>query len=75
MPLSIDQFNAASPTEAVALLDGVYEHSPWIAEKALAARPFRSLQHLKHSMARVVNDADADAQSAAQCARRWPSLA
>jgi N-carbamoyl-L-amino-acid hydrolase len=62
MPLSIDQLNAASPTEAVALLDGVYEHSPWIAEKALAARPFRSLQHLKHAMARIVNDAGADAQ-------------
>ena len=62
MPLSIAQLNAASPAEAVALLDGVYEHSPWIAEKALAARPFRSLQHLKHAMARTVNDADADAQ-------------
>ena len=62
MPLSIAQLNATSPTEAVALLDGVYEHSPWIAEKALAARPFKSLQHLKHAMARVVNDAGADAQ-------------
>ena len=62
MPLSIAQLNAASPAEAVALLDGVYEHSPWIAEKALAARPFRSLQHLKHAMARTVNDAGADAQ-------------
>ena len=62
MPLTIDTLNAASPAEAVALLDGVYEHSPWIAEKALAARPFKSLQHLKHAMARVVNDAGADAQ-------------
>ena len=62
MPLSIDQLNAASPTEAIALLDGVYEHSPWIAEKALAARPFRSLQHLKHALARIVNDAGAEAQ-------------
>ena len=62
MPLSIAQLNAASPAEAVALLDGVYEHSPWIAEKALAARPFRSLQHLKHAMARTVNDAGAHAQ-------------
>ena len=62
MPLTIDQLNAATAAEAVTLLDGVYEHSPWIAEKALAARPFRSLQHLKHAMARVVNDAGADAQ-------------
>ncbi len=36
MALTIDQLNAASPDEAVALLDGVYEHSPWVA-----ARPFR----------------------------------
>lgn len=62
MPLSIAQLNAASPAEAVALLDGVYEHSPWIAERAMAARPFRSLQHLKHAMARVVSDAGADVQ-------------
>ena len=62
MPLSIEDLNAATAAEAVALLDGVYEHSPWIAERALAARPFRSLQHLKHAMARVVSDAGADAQ-------------
>ena len=62
MPLTIDQLNAATAAEAVTLLDGVYEHSPWIAEKALAARPFRSLQHLKHAMARTVNDAGAHAQ-------------
>ncbi|HEY9224575.1 MAG TPA: 2-oxo-4-hydroxy-4-carboxy-5-ureidoimidazoline decarboxylase [Variovorax sp.] len=73
MPLSIDALNAASPTEALALLDGVYEHSPWIAERALAARPFRSLQHLKHAMARVVNDAGADAQL--RLIRAHPELA
>ncbi len=37
------------PAEAAALLDGLYEHSPWIAEAALAQRPFRSLAHLKHA--------------------------
>ncbi|KAI1694254.1 OHCU decarboxylase domain-containing protein [Ditylenchus destructor] len=49
MSLTIAQLNAAAPAEAVALLDGIYEHSPWIAERALAARPFRSLPHLKHA--------------------------
>jgi len=43
MALTIDELNAAAPAQAVVLLDGVYEHSPWVAEKALAARPFRSL--------------------------------
>ena len=62
MPLSIAQLNAAAPAEAVALLDGIYEHSPWVAETALAARPLRSLQHLKHAMARAVADATPERQ-------------
>ena len=33
--------------EAVAMLDGLYEHSPWIARQALASRPFRSLPQLR----------------------------
>ena len=62
MTLSIDQLNAASPIEAIGLLDGVYEHSPWVAEAALAVRPFRSLQHLKYAMAQAVATAPADVQ-------------
>ncbi|MDQ7955483.1 MAG: 2-oxo-4-hydroxy-4-carboxy-5-ureidoimidazoline decarboxylase [Pseudomonadota bacterium] len=62
MPITIEQLNAASAPEAVALLDGIYEHSPWVAEKAIAARPFRSLQHLKHAMAQAVATAPAEQQ-------------
>ena len=62
MPLTLEQLNAASPAEALALLDGLYEHSPWIAEEALAQRPFRSLAHLKHALAQVVRTAELDAQ-------------
>ena len=54
MALTIDQLNAASPDEAVALLDGVYEHSPWIAARSLVSRPFRSLAHLKHALVQAV---------------------
>ena len=36
MPLTLEQLNTASAAEALQLLDGVYEHSPWIAEQALA---------------------------------------
>jgi N-carbamoyl-L-amino-acid hydrolase len=50
MALSIEQLNAASPEEFTALLDGTYEHSPWIAKRAAGARPFRSLAHLKHAL-------------------------
>jgi len=64
MPLTLQQLNAAGGTEAVGLLDGVYEHSPWIAEAALAHRPFRSLAHLKCVMAHIVKEAGPDAQVA-----------
>jgi N-carbamoyl-L-amino-acid hydrolase len=62
MALSIDHINAAPAAEAAALLGGLHEHSPWIAEAALAQRPFRSLAHLKHVMARIVHDAGREAQ-------------
>ncbi len=73
MPLTLEQLNTASAEEAVRLLDGVYEHSPWIARAALDRRPFRSLAHLKHAMARVVAEAGPDAQFA--LIRAHPELA
>ena len=52
MSLTLEQLNAATLTEAAQMLAGIYEHSPWIAEAALAQRPFRSLAHLKHAHGR-----------------------
>ncbi|PPJ40620.1 2-oxo-4-hydroxy-4-carboxy-5-ureidoimidazoline decarboxylase, partial [Pseudoxanthomonas sp. KAs_5_3] len=60
MSLTISRLNAAVPAEAVALLDGVYEHSPCIAQRALASRPFRSLAHLKHSLVQALAASTAD---------------
>jgi N-carbamoyl-L-amino-acid hydrolase len=62
MPLTLDQLNAATPQEALALLDGLYEHSPWIAEAALKQRPFKSLAQLKVVLAEVVSQASREAQ-------------
>ncbi len=62
MAITLEQVNRASRAEAMVLLDGLYEHSPWVAEKALDARPFHSLAHLKHAMTRVLHDAGKDAQ-------------
>ncbi|HZY20015.1 MAG TPA: 2-oxo-4-hydroxy-4-carboxy-5-ureidoimidazoline decarboxylase [Ramlibacter sp.] len=73
MPITLDQLNAASTDAAAALLDGLYEHSPWIAREALAQRPFRSLAHLKHAMARVVDGSGAERQLA--LLRAHPELA
>ena len=71
--LTLDQLNAAPVNEAMHLLAGVYEHSPWIAEQALTTRPFASLAQLKHSMARSVATAGRDAQLA--LIRAHPELA
>lgn len=55
--MTLDQLNQASTADFVALLDGTYEHSPWIAERAAAARPCRTLAALKVALARVVREA------------------
>ncbi len=73
MAYTLDQLNAAPLTEAQQMLDGLYEHTPWIAAEALKARPFRSLAHLKHVMAQVLARADTDAQLA--LIRAHPELA
>ncbi|MBT9550833.1 MAG: 2-oxo-4-hydroxy-4-carboxy-5-ureidoimidazoline decarboxylase [Hydrogenophaga sp.] len=73
MPLTLDQLNAAPLAEAVMLLDGLYEHSPWIAEAALQQRPFASLAALKHAMVRVLDGAGVEPQLA--LIRAHPELA
>ena len=73
MPLTLDQLNAAPLPEALQMLDGLYEHSPWIAERALAQRPFASLAQLKHAMTRVLDEAGIELQLA--LIRAHPELA
>lgn len=71
--MKLQQLNDAAPGEFAALLDGVYEHSPWIAERAAAAAPFASLAQLKHALVQVVRDATRDEQLA--LVRAHPELA
>jgi N-carbamoyl-L-amino-acid hydrolase len=73
MPITLDQLNTAPLPEAAHLLDGLYEHSPWIAEQALARRPFVSLAALKHAMVSVLNEAGVEPQLA--LIRAHPELA
>ncbi len=60
--ITLEQLNAATPAECAALLDGTYEHSPWIAEQACARRPFASLAQLKLAMVDVVRQSGHEAQ-------------
>lgn len=57
MVQTLDQLNSAEPADFVQLLDGTYEHSPWIAERAAPKRPFQSLAQLKLELVRAVRDA------------------
>ncbi|MEO5661129.1 MAG: 2-oxo-4-hydroxy-4-carboxy-5-ureidoimidazoline decarboxylase [Polaromonas sp.] len=60
--ITLDQLNAASQAEFVALLDGTYEHSPWFVTQAWARRPFASLAQLKRALTECVRDAGREAQ-------------
>jgi N-carbamoyl-L-amino-acid hydrolase len=76
--LTLPQLAAATPAEAAQLLDGLYEHSPWVVERAMASlqrnnEPLRSLAQLKHALARAVAEASRDEQLA--LVRSHPELA
>lgn len=73
MRLTLDQLNTADQSGFVALLEGVYEHSPWIAEAAWASLPFSTVTHLKYVLAQVVRRADVERQKA--LIRAHPELA
>ena len=71
--LTLDRLNTASQSEFTALLEGSYEHSPWVAEQAWARRPFASLAQLKLAMVEELRAAGRDAQLA--LIRAHPELA
>ncbi|NWG73232.1 MAG: 2-oxo-4-hydroxy-4-carboxy-5-ureidoimidazoline decarboxylase, partial [Rubrivivax sp.] len=71
--LTLERLHAATQADFVALLDGTYEHSPWIAERAWHRRPFASLAALKHALVATVREAPAEAQLA--LIRAHPELA
>ena len=73
MALTLEQLNTASLAQATQWLEGIYEHSPWIAEQALAQRPFATLVQLKQAMVQVLEAAGVAAQLA--LIRAHPELA
>lgn len=54
---SIAQLNAMSDAQFVQALGGVYEHSPWVAERVASQRPFASADALRAAMRHVVERA------------------
>jgi 2-oxo-4-hydroxy-4-carboxy-5-ureidoimidazoline decarboxylase len=70
---TLAQVNAMSAAEFRAAFGGVFEHSPWIAERAFAARPFASVDALHAAMTDAVKRAGRDEQVA--FLRAHPELA
>lgn len=62
MTYSLQQVNALSLDEFVKVFGPLYEHSPWVAEQAAAARPFASFAQLLGTMQAQVNRAHVDQQ-------------
>ncbi|SFM26988.1 N-carbamoyl-L-amino-acid hydrolase [Rugamonas rubra] len=62
MTITLEQLNRCDAAEFTALLHGLYEHSPWIPQRAAAQRPFRSVAALKIALQGVVRAASVDEQ-------------
>ena len=71
--IALAELNAAAAPQFVAALDGIFEHSPWIAERAAAQRPFASRLDLLEALCAAMNAASADEQLA--LIRAHPELA
>ena len=57
--ISLNTLNNASKDEFINHLAGIYEHSPWVAERAYDLRPMTSLDDLQTKMQQcVLNSAD-----------------
>jgi 2-oxo-4-hydroxy-4-carboxy-5-ureidoimidazoline decarboxylase len=55
--LTLDTLNQADDERFVAELGGIYEHSPWVAERVTSERPFDSVEALQTAMQTAVDDA------------------
>jgi 2-oxo-4-hydroxy-4-carboxy-5-ureidoimidazoline decarboxylase len=71
--MNLAAINALDAPAFVAALGGIFEHSPWVAERAYARRPFASVEALHAAMLDVVQRAGRDAQLA--LIRAHPELA
>jgi len=68
MPLSTEEINHFTREQFVETIGWVFEHSPWVAERAWHHRPFASCAHLSERMNGEVAAASAEEQLALLCA-------
>lgn len=70
---SLAELNMATREAFVAHLGGIFEHSPWVAERAYDRRPFATRDALHAAMLTVVEEVGSERQLALLCAH--PELA
>ena len=73
MPISLADLNRATQDDFVSRVGGIFEHSPWVAEMAWRARPFRDVADLHTKMAAALRVAPHASQLA--LLRLHPELA
>ncbi len=71
--MTLAELNALSEPRFVATLGGIFEHSPWVAQRVAGARPFASVDTLHRAMVAEVERASADERLA--LIRAHPELA
>jgi N-carbamoyl-L-amino-acid hydrolase len=59
---TLSELNSCNATTFIERLRGIYEHSPWIPERAAAQRPFVNITALKLALQGVVSAASLDEQ-------------
>jgi 2-oxo-4-hydroxy-4-carboxy-5-ureidoimidazoline decarboxylase len=57
MSITLADLNRMSAAEFVSALSGIFEHSPWVPERAVAKRPFASLDSLHGAMVQAMWEA------------------
>src|SRR4051812_29522262 len=71
--VTLAEINAMGEREFVEQLGQVFEHSPWVAQRAWRRRPFASVEALHRAMQQAVGEASRDEQLA--LVRAHPELA
>src|SRR5947207_14322940 len=60
--ITIQELNALARDRFMVAVGWVFEHSPWVAERAWEQRPFTDLQHLHSMMMQEVEHATREEQ-------------
>ncbi|HEX3358787.1 MAG TPA: 2-oxo-4-hydroxy-4-carboxy-5-ureidoimidazoline decarboxylase [Tepidisphaeraceae bacterium] len=62
MKTTLEQLNQADQSSFVKVCGPLFEHSPWIAERTYAKRPFATIEAIHAALVQTVRDATIDEQ-------------